>query len=353
MASTTRTFDVAVWHAAQDVTLAQDCARRLTGRGLRVTRVEAEAPAAARAVARAEVAVVGEGASRNLTVLPVFAGIGPDLTLLAPGLLAPGGVSICRALPGEAWDLSGSWTDAGAWDAAARLLVKVGWTREAEITASSTLTPARLRRLTIRSYDAIAEQFAQCWWEHPPRRELDEFLRRLQRRSRVLDAGCGPGHHARLLGRAGHEVVGADLSAGMLAQARGRRDASAPVSLIRMDVENLLLGTATLDAVWCAAVLLHIPRERVPRVLAGFSRVLRPGGLLGLNFQVGRASELVQRQSDRRFFEYYPDVRPVAAVLDRAGFAVDAALPGTSTRNTHGLDLTLRWVTLYATRRPA
>ena len=75
---------------------------------------------------------------------------------------------------------------------------------------------------------------------------------------------------------------------------------------------------------------------------------MKPDGILALNFQVGRRSELVQRQFDRRFFEYYRDSSEVAKLLRAAGFGVEAALYGETKRNTHDLDITLKWSTLYA-----
>src|SRR5262249_42846779 len=83
-------------------------------------------------------------------------------------------------------------------------------------------------------------------------------------------------------------------------------------------------------------------------VLENFLRVLTPSGTLGLNFQVGRRSELVQRGHDRRFFEYYESAE-VAALLERVGFSVDETVYGETTRNTHELDLILKWSTIYAT----
>ena len=128
-------------------------------------------------------------------------------------------------------------------------------------------------------------------------------------------------------------MVGIDLSDGMLDQARRRVPS---IHVLKMDLAELTFGAAEFDAIWCAAAILHIPREYLSRVLRGFSRTLKPGGMLALNFQVGRQSELVQRGVDERFFEYYADASEVTQVLRSVGFSVANGLYGETPRNTHG-----------------
>ena len=305
MASTQRTFDVALWSAPIDHSQAQQVVLQLVRAGWRVRLLDGEQPLPA-ADARVSLALVGDSSSSER----------------APGMFAASsGHDLLKRLAAAA--------------RAAETLVDV----------RSPLGAAYLCRSTIASYDAIAEQFADQWFAHPPQRELEHFLRRLRPQSRVLDAGCGPGHHAELIVRAGHDVVGIDLSKGMLRQCKLR---TSTVRTAQMSFEALRFRDGAFDAIWCAAAILHVPRERLLHVLQGFRRVLRLGGLLGLNFQVGRHSELVERGLDRRFFEYYADAGTVIRQLEAAGFTIASALYGETCRNTHALDLTLKWSTLFA-----
>jgi SAM-dependent methyltransferase len=350
MASTNMTFDVAIWFVPPDARLARSCARRLARNQLRVTLIPCSPSGDNQdgPLARANVAIAGgKGLSAWMEALPACAAwLDPDvLTLLGPGLTAGTARHLEKYLPGRVWDLRAGWEDDMAWNAVGRSLLEAGYARETRVETRSSLTPAKLQRMTICSYDAIAEQFSDYWFDHPPQRELDRFLRRLTPNSRVLDAGCGPGHHAKVLAEAGHDVVAIDLSDGMLAQAR-RRVRS--IRLLKMDIQELRFCTGAFDAVWCSAAAHHVPREQLPPVLRGFRRVLKPGGLLGLNLQVGRRSEIVERQSDHRFFEYYGHGAEIAVLLDAAGFVVEGELYGKSGCNTYGLDMTLNWSTLYA-----
>jgi ubiquinone/menaquinone biosynthesis C-methylase UbiE len=359
MASTNRTFDVAVWFSPADAPLASACARHLAHHQLRVTLVPWHAGNGGQAVvgpvfeppARASVTVIAaRGVSAWLETPPITA---PGLaahpfTLLAPGLGAGDATQLQRCLPGRVWDLRAAWEDDVVWRALSSSLLTAGAAHETQVEPRSSLTVSNLQRMTIRSYDAIAEKFAEHWFDHPPQRELEQFLQRLRPDSTVLDAGCGPGHHAKALADAGHAVIAIDLSEAMLAQARRRVQS---VRLLRMNLQALRFGNNTFDAIWCAAAVHHVPRERLLPVLRGFRRVLKPGGLLGLNVQVGRRSEIVERQLDRRFFEYHAHPRELADVLNAAGFFIEAALHGESRRNTHDLNMVLRWSTLYARSR--
>jgi len=360
VASTNMTFDVAIWFAPADAHLASSCAWHLVRHQLRVTLIpcnpvsdhrHATGPKSTSS-ARMNVAVIGHrGASVWIETLPTSAlWVDADdlLMLFGPGLDAGTGRHLQKYIPGRVWDLRFAWEDDLIWNAVGGYLSEVGCAREAQVEARSSLIPAKLQRMTICSYDAIAEQFSDYWFDHPPQCEIEQFLQRLAPNSSVLDVGCGPGHHAKVLANAGHDVVGIDLSDGMLTQARQRVPS---IGFLKMDMKQLQFSSDAFDAVWCSAAVHHIPREQILHVLRGFRRVLKPGGLLGLNLQVGRRSEVVERQLDRRFFEYYNNGREIADFLGLVGFMVEWQLCGKSRRNTYDLDIILEWSTLYARSR--
>ncbi|WP_329184073.1 class I SAM-dependent methyltransferase [Actinacidiphila glaucinigra] len=111
----------------------------------------------------------------------------------------------------------------------------------------------------------------------------------------VLDAGCGTGRALPFLraavGASG-TVVGADLTPEMLAAAAGagRREHGA---LLLADCARLPLRDHTLDAVFAAGLIGHLPDPRA--CLRELARVTRPGGRLALFHPIGRAA-LAARQ---------------------------------------------------------
>ncbi|MFK4145931.1 class I SAM-dependent methyltransferase [Streptomyces sp. NPDC004065] len=120
----------------------------------------------------------------------------------------------------------------------------------------------------------------------------------LREGDRVLDAGCGTGRALPPLraavGRSG-VVVGADLTPAMLREAvRAGRDRDG--LLLRADVSALPLRSGSLDAVFAAGLIAHLPRPADD--LRELRRVVRRGGTLALFHPIGRAA-LAARQGRR------------------------------------------------------
>jgi ubiquinone/menaquinone biosynthesis C-methylase UbiE len=100
---------------------------------------------------------------------------------------------------------------------------------------------------------------------------------------RVLDVACGTGlvsfAAARAVGASG-EVLGVDLSGGMVdaARERGLQREVSNAAFVRMDAEALALPDASFDVVLCALGLMYVPEPE--QALREMRRVLRPGGRL-------------------------------------------------------------------------
>jgi demethylmenaquinone methyltransferase/2-methoxy-6-polyprenyl-1,4-benzoquinol methylase len=132
--------------------------------------------------------------------------------------------------------------------------------------------------------------------------------------SRVVDLACGTGDLCRTLRAAGHEPIGVDFSAGMLASAH----TDAP--LVRADASRLPFPDASVDAVTCGFALRNF--VDLSTVLAECARVLRPRGGIAL-LDVGEPTSAPARAvhnlwfrrvvpfvggvlSDRRAYSYLP-----------------------------------------------
>lgn len=101
---------------------------------------------------------------------------------------------------------------------------------------------------------------------------------------RVADVGCGPGRISGHLRGLGVDVFGVDLSPEMVAVARRDHPGIAfeVGSMLDLDLPDASLGGALA---WYSVI--HVPWDLHPAVFAEFHRVLAPGGLLLLAFQVG------------------------------------------------------------------
>jgi SAM-dependent methyltransferase len=171
---------------------------------------------------------------------------------------------------------------------------------------------------TIASYDRDAACFAARWGDLRLERALSAFAGRVAGRRLVLDLGCGPGRDVDFLGRLGCRVVGLDLSAGMLAQARSRLPGGA---FVQADLRRLPFAAGCLDGIWACASLLHLPGEQFAAALADLARLLRrPVGLLYLSLKGGRGERWVSGpEGQPYFFAYYQPIQ-VEPALKRAGF---------------------------------
>jgi demethylmenaquinone methyltransferase / 2-methoxy-6-polyprenyl-1,4-benzoquinol methylase len=90
--------------------------------------------------------------------------------------------------------------------------------------------------------------------------------------STILDLACGTGDLAAIVTRHGNEVIGSDLSAGMLAARRH------PFPAVQADALSLPFATGAVDGVVCGYALRNF--TDLAASLAEAARVLRPGGRL-------------------------------------------------------------------------
>ncbi|MET7409099.1 class I SAM-dependent methyltransferase [Streptomyces parvulus] len=120
----------------------------------------------------------------------------------------------------------------------------------------------------------------------------------LREGDRVLDAGCGTGRALPPLREAvgpSGLVLGADLTPAMLeAAVRAGRDRDG--RLVLTDVAALPLRPRSLDAVFAAGLIAHLPDPAGD--LRELTRVVRPEGVLALFHPIGRAA-LAARQGRR------------------------------------------------------
>lgn len=129
-----------------------------------------------------------------------------------------------------------------------------------------------VRRYEDLSVDAYRSCFAYS------RHRLDALLKQhIPQRGdglRLLDVGCGTGHHLASLRRCGFEVAGVDGSEEMLDHAR---DNNPGAEILHADVEEIPFPDASFDYVVCIEVLRYLPDSS--RCIRELARVLKPGGV--------------------------------------------------------------------------
>lgn len=179
----------------------------------------------------------------------------------------------------------------------------------------------------VESYDRVAERYAEQFVNELDRKPfdrdlLDRYADAVRGRGKVCDIGCGPGHVARYLQARGVEVLGLDVSPGMVEVAR-QLDPGIPFD--QSDMRALDLPDASLAGVVAFYSIIHVARSVVPRVLDEMMRVLRPGGVALIAFHGGEGELHVDEflgetvSIDASLFQ----PAEMRTLLGRAGFKVE------------------------------
>jgi ubiquinone/menaquinone biosynthesis C-methylase UbiE len=178
-----------------------------------------------------------------------------------------------------------------------------------------------------RGYDALAEVYAKEYckeFDRKPfdRERLERFAQKVPPGLPICDLGCGPGHLAAHLKSLGAEVVGIDLSPGMIAEAKRRY----PQIEYRVgDMLQLELPDDSLGAIAAFYSVIHIERDDLDRATKEMHRVIAPGGLAQLAFHRGQGTF----HEDESLGEPIPfecilfEPEEMASSLERAGFTVE------------------------------
>ncbi len=174
-----------------------------------------------------------------------------------------------------------------------------------------------------RAYDQIVLSYAnQNHSQLPPenlRLWADDLVKHIGHEGRMLEIGCGTGRDMAWFETQQTQVVGLDLSAGMLNYARNQVRGD----LVMMDMQQIGFADDSFDGIWCCASLLHLPKSNALETLQEMGRVIKRGGLLVLSIQEGRFEGWNEGYVGgvKRFFARYRQ-EEMAGLLARVGFEV-------------------------------
>lgn len=108
------------------------------------------------------------------------------------------------------------------------------------------------------------------------------FLKHLSPGAHILDAGCGSGRDSLFFKNQGFQVTAFDASEEMVklsSQLLGQE-------VLLMTFEDLDLPDQ-YDGIWACASLLHVPRLKLPMLIAQLANNLRAGGVFYMSFKYG------------------------------------------------------------------
>ena len=180
------------------------------------------------------------------------------------------------------------------------------------------------------SYDRVADAYAEAIYDelrHKPfdREQLTRFAAATTGRGRVCDMGCGPGQVARFLSEAGADVLGLDLSPGMIEQARRLNP---EIEFREGNMVALDLPDRSLAGIAAFYAIVNLPAELRRQSFREMARVLQMDGLALVAFHIGGevlgVKELWGTPITMDFYLLDPAV--IRAELEVAGFEIEEYL---------------------------
>lgn len=176
------------------------------------------------------------------------------------------------------------------------------------------------------SYDAAARVYTEHVTSELAQKPLDRhllnrFAEEVRGRGVVADLGCGPGHVAGYLRDRGADVLGIDLSPGMV---RCASELNPGIDFRVGDLRALDLADASLAGAVAFYAIVHLEPSELGAVMAELRRVVAPGGVVLVAFHVGdqtlHVDDLWGAAVSLDFRFHAPE--DVAAALQAAGLAV-------------------------------
>ena len=178
---------------------------------------------------------------------------------------------------------------------------------------------------TIETYDRVADAYRKRHEDRDPVADQVDRFREAVDGPVILDVGCGPGWESATFAERGYDVLGVDVTPGLLEIAV---EEAPEADFVRMDMRSFGVADGAVDGIWACASFLHVPRSDAPDTLAEFRRVLRDGGVLWLSVKGGSGTRPGDTyEDDERQFTLYR-AGELRELVSEAGLAVEAVSGG-------------------------
>lgn len=136
---------------------------------------------------------------------------------------------------------------------------------------------------TLKYYAKNTEEFIASTLEADMSKTHEKFLSLLPKGAHILDLGCGSGRDSLCFLQKGFQVTAVDGSEELAKFASELIGQEVIVS----DFKDLVLPTASFDAIWASASLLHVHSEALPGILAKVIDLAKPGAIFYMSFKYG------------------------------------------------------------------
>ena len=158
-----------------------------------------------------------------------------------------------------------------------------------------------------------------------------------ERPLRILEVGCGTGPSLTYLAQSAtsYQLFGLDASDTMLAQAaKNSSGYDNRPKLVLGDAGRLPFTNGTFDAMYATRFIHQFPHQTKQQIYEEFRRVVRPGGIVIIEFYARPYHWLRyylgarKGRSEEAYFHHYPSTREVRAIVGERVQVYPLRLPG-------------------------
>lgn len=172
----------------------------------------------------------------------------------------------------------------------------------------------------IDTYNKYAKVYADRHADKVLQFQLNDFLSNLEGK-KILDVGCGPGRDVQYFKDEGYDVLGIDVSDGLLAEAKAR---CPDCSFQKMDMLELSLPEDSFDGIWMMASLADVPKNSVSKALENLHKILKSNGVIYIAVKEGDGEKLIEKKqydNSPRFYSFFRK-QELEDCLKKANFKV-------------------------------
>lgn len=175
-------------------------------------------------------------------------------------------------------------------------------------------------KMINKSYDQLGNNYLEKIEPYPVK-EIQDFMDLLPKGSSVLDVGCAGGRDTKIFVDHGLKATGIDINNNFIEIAKAKVP-NAKFSV--MNTEKLDFADQSFDGIYACAILVHIKKENVGKILNEFRRCLKDHGKLFIAVKEGVGEEYISDPHSgniKRFMSYFTQ-EEIRQYLGKTGFKI-------------------------------
>lgn len=151
---------------------------------------------------------------------------------------------------------------------------------------------------------------------------LDDFLKYVPKKGKILDIGCGVGVDSSYIKSKGYIPTGIDISKKMLEIAKKKNP---QVDFRLGDMRKLNFKNDSYNGIIASYSLIHIPKNEVSGIISNLYKILKKGGIIYLGLQSGKSCEIFIDEPFKHgesLFLNIMSLKEIKVILEKEGFKI-------------------------------